>query len=47
MSSMDALRLRKKAEVLEAAWYEAVHTDAMDERLRRITLPSLKQMRLC
>ncbi|CAJ1352819.1 unnamed protein product [Effrenium voratum] len=35
----------KKDEVLEASWWESVHTDEMDTRLARITLPSMKQVR--
>eukprot|EP00435_Cladocopium_sp_Y103_P071998 s422_g39.t1 len=35
----------KKDEVLEASWWETVHTDEMDARLARISLPSMKQVR--
>lgn len=35
----------KKDEVLEASWWETIHTDAMDGRLARISLPTMKQVR--
>eukprot|EP00927_Polykrikos_kofoidii_P025327 TRINITY_DN22779_c1_g1_i1.p1 TRINITY_DN22779_c1_g1~~TRINITY_DN22779_c1_g1_i1.p1 ORF type:complete len:803 (-),score=147.00 TRINITY_DN22779_c1_g1_i1:198-2606(-) len=34
-----------KPEILEASWWEAVHTEEKDERLNRITLPSMPQIR--
>ena len=35
----------RKDEVLEASWWETIHTDEMDARLARISLPSMKQVR--
>jgi len=35
----------QKDEVLEASWWETIHTDEMDKRLARISLPSMKQVR--
>lgn len=35
----------KKDEVLEASWWETIHTDEMDARLQRISLPTMKQVR--
>jgi len=35
----------KRAEVVEASWYQSVHNDELDARLQRITLDTLGQVR--
>jgi hypothetical protein len=43
--AIELVTLKQLIQSTKASWWETVHTDEMDARLARISLPSMKQVR--